>query len=218
MYNQTEKGGTTAIVLLIVAIAAGGYYFVSQSGSGSVAESATTAVAERGAEALKEQGEAMMDKSKEVMEEKTGELVEKSKEMTDEVVDGAIAEGKNAVGEAMKEAGEKMMKDDGVAVAKAGVFADYSADKVAEYDGAVLDFYASWCPSCRALEADIIENEANIPEGVAILKVDFDKATELKQKYGVNKQHTLVQVDGEGNEITKWSGGATLDSIIAKIN
>jgi ABC-type uncharacterized transport system YnjBCD substrate-binding protein len=58
---------------------------------------------------------------------------------------------------------------------------------------------------------------ANIPEGVYILDVDYDNSAELKQKYGVTMQHTLVQVDAKGNMITKWSGGDTLDSVVKNL-
>jgi hypothetical protein len=52
---------------------------------------------------------------------------------------------------------------------------------------------------------------------VTILKTDYDKETELKKKYGVTYQHTLVQVDKSGNMIKKWSGGGTLDNLLSQI-
>jgi hypothetical protein len=52
---------------------------------------------------------------------------------------------------------------------------------------------------------------------VTILEVDYDKYGELKQKYGVTMQHTLVQVDAAGNQIMKWSGGATLEDVVKNI-
>ena len=96
-----------------------------------------------------------------------------------------------------------------------GTFEDYSPEKVAQEGDVVLFFHASWCPTCRALEGDIEKNE--IPEGITILKVDFDTSTELRQKYGVTTQHTLVQVDAEGNLIQKWSGGNRLSTIINRL-
>jgi hypothetical protein len=52
---------------------------------------------------------------------------------------------------------------------------------------------------------------------VSILKVDYDKETELKKKYGVTYQHTLVQVDKDGNLIKKWSGSPTLTKLVSEI-
>jgi len=82
----------------------------------------------------------------------------------------------------------------------------------------VLFFMADWCPSCRALDNDISDNLSEIPEDVVILKVNYDTENELKKKYGVTTQHTLVQVDNEGNLIQKWSGGNRLESVLTKLS
>ena len=100
-----------------------------------------------------------------------------------------------------------------------GTYEAYAPEKLAraEEGDVVLFFRASWCPTCRALDADIKAHQGNIPDGVTILDVDYDDSTALKQKYGVTYQHTLVQVDAEGNMITKWSSSPTLDSLVAQI-
>jgi hypothetical protein len=56
-----------------------------------------------------------------------------------------------------------------------------------------------------------------IKEGVTILDVNYDTATDLKKKYGVTYQHTLVQVDTKGNQIAKWQGSPTLADIESKL-
>jgi thioredoxin 1 len=81
----------------------------------------------------------------------------------------------------------------------------------------VLFFKAGWCPSCRALDNDIKANLNLIPANTAIIEVDYDTYTDLKKKYGVTTQHTLVQVDAQGEMITKWSGGNDLTDLIGKI-
>jgi len=103
--------------------------------------------------------------------------------------------------------------------AKAGSYESYSAGKVAmaATGKAVLFFHASWCPSCKALNGDIEKNLSAIPAGVTILKTDYDKETELKKKYGVTHQHTLVQVDKDGKLIKKWSGGSKLENLLSQI-
>lgn len=102
---------------------------------------------------------------------------------------------------------------------KVGSYEAYSTDKLAraETGDVVLFFHASWCPSCRGLNSSIESNLKSIPEGVSILKTDYDKETELKKKYGITYQHTLVQVDKDGNMIKKWSGSPSLDSLLAQI-
>lgn len=113
---------------------------------------------------------------------------------------------------------EDSMKDDNMMM-ETGSYEKYSSEKLAKAnDGDVILFFkASWCPTCNALDSDIKSNLSSIPEGVTILELDYDTATELKKKYGVTIQHTLVQVDAEGNMITKWTGSPTLDSLVSKI-
>jgi thiol-disulfide isomerase/thioredoxin len=120
----------------------------------------------------------------------------------------------------MQKNGDDMMKkDEGAMMAKAGTYEAYSPEKLAlaEKGKVVLFFRASWCPTCRSLDADIKAHLSAIPEGVTILDVDYDKSTALKQKYGVTMQHTLVQVDAQGTMITKWTGSPTLAGIVSNI-
>jgi thiol-disulfide isomerase/thioredoxin len=102
---------------------------------------------------------------------------------------------------------------------KAGSYEAYAPEKLvrAETGDVVLFFHASWCPSCRGLNTDIEKNLETIPSDVSILKVDYDTESEMKKRYGVTYQHTLVQVDTDGNLIKKWSGSPTLSSLVSEI-
>jgi thioredoxin 1 len=123
------------------------------------------------------------------------------------------ANGGNGVPESAAVGEERIVPTD------SGSYEEYGVEKVAlaNEGKVVLFFHASWCPSCRALNSDIEANLSTIPEGVTILKTDYDKETELKKKYGVTTQHTLVQVDGDGNMITKWSGGSKLENVLSQL-
>lgn len=112
-----------------------------------------------------------------------------------------------------------MMQKDNAMMASKGSYEVYGPEKLSmAQDGKVVLFFkASWCPTCRALDADIKANMTAIPGGVTILEVDYDASGDLKKKYGVTMQHTLVQVDSSGNLISKWSGGNTLAAIVEKI-
>lgn len=112
-----------------------------------------------------------------------------------------------------------MMKKDEPAMMAAGTYQVYSADKLALADtgSVVLFFKASWCPTCKTLDSDIKANLAKIPKGLTILEVDYDSNAALKQKYGVTYQHTFVQVDSKGTQITKWSGSPTLADLASKV-
>lgn len=80
----------------------------------------------------------------------------------------------------------------------------------------VLFFHASWCPTCRPADAEFRQRFSEIPEDVVLFKTDYDTSTELKNKYNVTYQHTYVQVDAEGNQVTQWNGGA-LSELLANI-
>lgn len=78
-----------------------------------------------------------------------------------------------------------------------GSYVDYSAEALAAATGErVLFFHAPWCPQCRALEADILAQ--GVPDGVTILKVDYDSNQALRQEYGVTIQTTVVLLDDQG--------------------
>ncbi len=97
-------------------------------------------------------------------------------------------------------------------------YADYLAKKDNyKNDKVVLFFHAPWCPTCTALDKDITANITNLPANTVIVKTDYDSSTELKKKYGVTYQHTLVQVDSAGNKIKKWSGSPELKDLVAEI-
>lgn len=99
-----------------------------------------------------------------------------------------------------------------------GIYKDYDAADVATNTGRkVLFFYAPWCPQCRALEQSI--QAGTIPSGVTIYKTDFDSSTELRQKYGVNLQTTLVEIDSNGTKIRSYTAYDTpnLATVIAEM-
>ena len=92
----------------------------------------------------------------------------------------------------------------------ASKYVDYSPEALTEAASsgtALIFFRADWCPTCRAAEKDIQANGSKLPNDLVILRADYDTETELKKTYEVVVQHTFVQVDATGNEITKWSGG-----------
>jgi thiol-disulfide isomerase/thioredoxin len=112
----------------------------------------------------------------------------------------------------------KEMEEAGV-VSTPGTYGAYDPAKLvkAAEGQVVLFFHANWCPECVRLNKDITENLAGIPSLLTILKVDYDNSSELKKKYGVTHQHTMVQVDANGNLLKKWSGSPTLSALVSKV-
>lgn len=80
------------------------------------------------------------------------------------------------------------------------------AKQLASEKPTVLFFNASWCPSCKGAVKDFKANESDIKDYYLIL-VDYDNSDDLQKKYGVSYQHTFVQIDSEGEAVTKWNGG-----------
>jgi len=114
---------------------------------------------------------------------------------------------------------EPMMMDKGDSVMAKGTVEAYSPEKLALAGNGkvVLFFHAAWCPKCRQLDAEAAANPGLVPNGVHVLKVDYDTATALKQKYGVTVQHTFVQVDAQGNAIQKFSDATTYAQVFGRV-
>ena len=96
--------------------------------------------------------------------------------------------------------------------------AAYEADKSAYAQGdVVLFFNASWCSTCQEANRNFDASEASWPNGLTVVKVDYDDNSELKQKYGVTVQHTFVQISPDGSAVNKWTGSNEVAQIEAKV-
>ena len=112
------------------------------------------------------------------------------------------------------------------------VMIDKSSSRYVEYSKTSLDqavnkrrvlyFYATWCPSCKIANEDFTDNPNKIPEDVIVIRTNYNdpntdaEEKDLAKKYGITYQHTFVQIDAQGNQITKWNGGDT-DELVANI-
>ncbi len=82
----------------------------------------------------------------------------------------------------------------------------YDADPAAYAETTIVYlFSASWCPVCQATDKALADGSVTVPAKVTMVTVDYDAATDLKTKYGVTTQHTLVQVDSSGERVAKWT-------------
>ena len=76
----------------------------------------------------------------------------------------------------------------------------------------VLDFWAEWCPPCRAL-APTFEELAKQYEGrVRFLKLNVDENQQVPQRFGIKGIPTLVFFDG-GREVERMVGAAGKDAL-----
>ncbi|MEN9561202.1 MAG: hypothetical protein RIQ56_475 [Candidatus Parcubacteria bacterium] len=121
----------------------------------------------------------------------------------------------------MKKTADVMIKEDAMMPAAdslPGSYKAYSPELVAMADkgySVVLFFHAPWCPTCKKIESEI--QAKTIPNGIQILKVDYDTASELKKKYGVTYQHTFVHVSGNGELLHKWGDVFTLQDLAMRL-
>ncbi len=135
----------------------------------------------------------------------------------EETFTGTMPQGSINDNKMMEKTEDKMMQEGAMMEQKPGAYKDYSSSVLAEATKnggkAVLFFWASWCPYCKEANADFTANTGQIPAGVTVLKTNYDTEKELKTKYGITYQHTFVQVDANGNQITKWNGGGVKELV-----
>ena len=89
------------------------------------------------------------------------------------------------------------------ATTQSGAYVAYSDDAFTATSGTrLLFFHAPWCPQCRDLDASI--SSATLPDDVTIFKVDYDSRQDLRNKYGVTIQTTVVKVDASGSKVDSY--------------
>lgn len=98
-----------------------------------------------------------------------------------------------------------------------GIYADYDPNYLERAkDGNVLLFFkADWCSSCNAMDKNIQENADDIPSNVTILKVDYSDRKDLVKKYSINRQHSFIEVDENGDPVKNLPAFVSLDHLIA---
>ena len=76
----------------------------------------------------------------------------------------------------------------------------------------VLDFWAEWCPPCRAL-APTFEELARQYEGrVRFFKLNVDENQQVPQRFGIKGIPTLVFFDG-GREVERVVGASSREAL-----
>jgi thiol-disulfide isomerase/thioredoxin len=122
--------------------------------------------------------------------------------------------------DAMMKKEDVMMKKEDVMTKTPWSYTSYNATSVSkalsEGKKVVLFFHAWRCPSCRSLDKEITAWISSLPANTIVFKVDYDASDDLKKKYGVKSQHTLVSLDKSENTISKnqWGDLGDLISMI----
>jgi thiol-disulfide isomerase/thioredoxin len=79
----------------------------------------------------------------------------------------------------------------------------------------LLEFYASWCSTCRSQSKalDSLKSQEDFQD-LIVLRADYDNDKELKKRFGVKKQSTLILLK-DGKEVARTIG-TTRESALAE--
>lgn len=92
----------------------------------------------------------------------------------------------------------------------------FSADALAAAEKAgqpvALHFHADWCPTCRAQDKTLESMKGEKGLDVAILKVNYDTEKDLKKRFNVRMQSTMVVLKGT-KEVARLAGDTSADGI-----
>ena len=83
----------------------------------------------------------------------------------------------------------------------------------------LIDFYADWCPHCRAV-GPVLENLARLykKDGLTVIKIDTDKEEKLAVDWKVEYLPTMI-LQRDGKELERESGSKSpefLDAMVKK--
>jgi len=77
---------------------------------------------------------------------------------------------------------------------------------------AMIDFWAPWCPPCRALSPTIDSLASEYQSRVTVGKVDIDQSPQTAQKFGVQSIPTVVMLR-DGKEVGRVVGLKPRDAL-----
>lgn len=68
---------------------------------------------------------------------------------------------------------------------------DFETDVLQSKMPVLVDFWAPWCPPCRAIAPSLEEISNELEGKLQVIKVDIDQNPELAQRFGVRSIPTL---------------------------
>ncbi|TAK21408.1 MAG: thioredoxin [Chloroflexota bacterium] len=78
----------------------------------------------------------------------------------------------------------------------------------------LVDFWASWCPSCRALAPALDEVSREEADRLKVVKIDVDRDPVLADRYGVDGLPTLILFQ-HGREVGRVVGALPKHALLA---
>lgn len=77
----------------------------------------------------------------------------------------------------------------------------------------LVEFGASWCSPCRAMEPKLAELASELEGQVAIVKIDLDESPELAMQYQIMSAPTLIMFQS-GKAVAMSVGGKQKQEIL----
>ena len=75
-----------------------------------------------------------------------------------------------------------------------------------------MDFYADWCPPCKAMDP-LLERLGNEYPDLCIKKVNVEDDRKLAEKYSVQAMPTYI-LACEGEELRRITGAMSYDALV----
>ncbi len=77
----------------------------------------------------------------------------------------------------------------------------------------LVDFYAEWCPPCKAAEPILEELSEEFSDKVEFVKIDVDENGDVAQQYSVMSIPTTILFK-DGSEVSRQIGFAGKDGFV----
>ncbi len=79
-----------------------------------------------------------------------------------------------------------------------------------------IHFHADWCPTCRAQDKTLQGLKEEKDLNITVLIADYDGEKELKRRFNVNSQSTLIVLKGK-QEAARIVGDSSADGLRAAL-
>lgn len=130
----------------------------------------------------------------------------------------------------MEKTDDTVMEDKGDSMMMKGV--EYVSFTKAAYDQAkadgktiFLEFYANWCPTCKAQHPALVEGIGKIEsESLVAFQVNYKDSetdadeTELAKQFNITYQHTHVVTNTAGETLLKSQENWSADDVVSKLS
>jgi len=83
--------------------------------------------------------------------------------------------------------------------------ADFESEVLRSSEPVVVDFFAEWCPPCKAMAPALEQVAADLKGKVKVVKIDVDQSPDTAAKYRIQAMPTLM-VFKDGNVVNQKVG------------